>query len=934
MRFNTGTNTKDIAEKIAYADYPGTHRADTPPAPRCSLDFYIELDDGTIIDDQTLRLQNFSGQESLSQMFDFNLELRANSFFSSGINKPWAKQLAGKYGSILSENGSTSQTIDFEKILGAKACIRMGLPETEKDVYEGQYPDERPVIYFNGIISNFSMAERGVYHANLKPAIFKLSLQNNYRLFSQKTILEVIVEVLSENNIDFNKDELEKSPSKVVCGLAGYRKQDWLQAGETDLDFVNRLMQKVSLFYYFEHHDTGHKMIITDQPYYTGIYGREVSDSGKFEETHDLKPLYLSYTHQQTLDRDDYITNFTYKQNLTSSGITTVLAQKEATWESQNTAQATPVFINKSNEKEKLNMEFLNLVQYGATEKEIDTVTDNHMNRLVASRFDFSGSSTCPELKAGHKFLVKERYGDAGDLPMPICPTLDNLEFVVTSVQHQGSSSGSYSNSFQAMDANGLATPFNAPQENQGSILALVVDAQGGTEYEGSSAKYLEKDGFAYDKKDFKYDDNGQQTFNCRGIYVTFIDAPDTVHWVKLAEHMQTIPETGAWVTVSRSQDSNEIPEVQQMLQNKGNKVIMPEDYTCSTNVGNNYSTSYGDSTSINMGANVTTSLSTARNIVETERASNNYNSVSYSESSSYSYSVTERSHSISRMGDGSSLAFNPGDMMSYVNYSDSAIFGDTYSKNEHTGKSYNYSTQTGGTYSESTQTGGSESKSTLDWSKSKSSVGDSFSDSTVGKSDSISNVGTSNSTSTVGKSTSTSTVGSSDSTSITGSSNGIGVTGSSNNISVTGESNSLGVTGSSNSLGLTGMSNSLNLTGMQSGLSLTGVSANLSLTGATSSLSLTGASSSLGLTGASDNLSLTGASSSLGLTGASTSLNLTGSNTSLNLTGSSTGINLTGSGTDISITGGGAVLSIDNRAQLSIDGAILEILSAMKLTL
>lgn len=925
MRFNTGTNTKDIAERIPYTDYPGINRSDTPPAPRCSLDFYIELDDGTIIDDQTLRLQSFSGQESLSQMFDLNLELRANSFFSSGINKPWAKQLAGKYGSILSEGGATSQAIDFEKILGAKACIRLGLPETDTDVYEGKYPDERPVIYFNGMISNFSMAERGVYHANLKPAIFKLSLQNNYRLFSQKTILEVVIEVLSENNIDFNKDELEKQPSKVVCGLAGYRKQDWLQAGETDLDFLNRLMQKVSLFYYFEHSNTGHKMIITDQPYYTGIYGRELSDDGKFEETHDLKPLYLSYTHQQTLDRDDYITNFTYKQNLTSSGITTVLAQKEATWESQNTAQATPVFINKTNEKEKLNMEFLNLVQYGASEKEIDTVTDNHMNRLVASRFDFSGSSTCPELKAGHKFLLKERYGDAGDLPMPICPTLDNLEFVVTSVQHQGSAAGDYSNSFQAMDANGLANPFNAPQENQGSILALVVDAQGSTDYEGSSAKYLEKDGFAFDKKDFKYDDNGQQTFNCRGIYVTFIDDPDNIHWVKLAEHMQTIPETGAWVTVSRSQDNNEIPEVQQMLQNKGNKVIMPEDFTCSTNVGNNYSTSYGDNTSISMGANVTTPLSTARNIVETERNSNNYNSVNYSESSSYGYSVTERSHSISRMGDGASLAFNPGDMLSYVNYSDSAIYGDTYSKNNHVGKGYNYSTQTGGTYSESTQTGGSESKSTLDWSKSTSDVGNSFSDSNVGTSNSISKVGTSISDSTVGTSTSNSMVGTSDS---------IGITGASNSISVTGDSNSIGITGMSNSIGLTGMSNSINLTGMQNGLSLTGMSNNLSLTGLTANLSLTGLSSSLGLTGASDNLSLTGASSSLGLTGSSSSLNLTGSSTSLNLTGSSTGINLTGSGTDISITGSGAVLNIDNRAQLSIDGAILEILSAMKLTL
>lgn len=924
MRFKTGTNASQVAEKVNYSDYPGTSRPDVPPAPRCSLDFYIELDDGTIIDDQTLRLQSFSGQESLSQMFDLNLDLRANSYFSSGINSPWGKELAGKYGSLLSESGPTSQKLDFQKILGANACIRMGLPETANDSFEGQYPDGRPVIYFNGIISNFAMGERGVYQANLKPALFKLSLQNNYRLFSQQTILDVIIQILSENNIDYNKDELEKSPSKVVLGLASYRKQDWLQAGETDLDFINRLMQKVSLFYYFKHTDKEHKMIITDQPYYTGIYAREESEDGKFEETHDLKELFLSYTHQQTLERDDYITQFTYKQNLTTSGITTVLAQKEATWESQNTAMATPVFINKQNKKEKLNMEFLDTVQYGASEKEITAVTDNRMNRLVASRFDFSGSTSCPELKAGHKFVVKERY-DNDDATMPICPDLDGLEFVVTQVQHQGNAAGDYSNSFQAMDANGLATPFSPPQENQGSILGLVVDSAGATDYEGTAAKYLEKDGFAYDKKDFQYDDNGQQKFNCRGIYVEFVDDPDNVHWVKLAEHMQTIPETGAWVTVSRSQDSNEIPEVTQIMQNKGNKTIMPEDYTCSTNVGNNYSTSYGDNTSISFGANVTTELSTARSIVETQRGSGNYNSVNFSQSSSYSYSVTERSHSISRMGEGSDLPDNPGDKMSYVNYSDSAIFGDTYSNNEHIGYGKNYSKQTGGTYSKSEQTGGSESISTLDWSKSKSDVGDSTS---------ISTVGTSTSTSTVGTSTSTSTVGTSDSVSTTGTSNSVSITNMSNSVGITNMSSSVSITNISTSLGLTGMSSSLNLTGIQAGLSLTGVSSNLSLTGVSDNLSLTGVSSSLGLTGASSNLSLTGASSNLALTGASTSLNLTGSNTSLNLTGSSTNINLTGSGTDVSIMGGGATLSIDNRPQLSIDNAILEILSALKMTL
>ncbi|MBE1301728.1 MAG: hypothetical protein GJ680_17710 [Alteromonadaceae bacterium] len=927
MKFNSGTNAEILAEKINYTDYPGTNHPDTPPAPRCGLDFYIELDDGTRIDDQTLRLQNFSGQEQLSQMFDFNLTLRANAFFSSGLDKPWGDYQQGPYGKKLKEGGKTTEKLDFKKILGAKACIRLGLPETYKDIYESDYPEHRPVIYFNGIITNFSLAERGVYTANLKPALFKLQLQNNYRLFSQMTIIEVIMEILSENNIDFNKKELEKQPNKIVCGLANYRKQDWLQAGETDFDFIHRLMNKVDLFYYFEHSDEKHTMIITDQPHYKPICSYKYKKNSKSKETHDIKPLYLSYTKQQTLERDDYITQFSYKQNLTAAGIKTVLAQKEATWESQNTAKATPVFMNQANAAEKMNMEFLHVVQYGASETEINHLTNNTMNRLLASRFEFSGSSSCPELKAGHKFLVKERDGKGDEYSVPICPTIDGEEFVVTSVQHNASAAGDYSNQFQAVDANGLASPFSPPQENQGSILALVVDNSGATDYEGTSAKYLEKDGFSYDKKDFQYDDQGEQKYSCRGIHVTFIDDPDnTIHWVKLSESMQTIPETGAFVTISRSSDANEIPEVQQIMQNKGNKCIMPDDFTCSTNVGNNYSTSYGDSTSISFGSNVKTPLTKAKNIVEKQRGSNNYNSVSYSESSSFGYSVTERSHNVSRTGKGPDQNADPSNKMSYVSYSDSAMYGDSYSKNKHVGKSTSYSKQIGGTYSESKQTGGSVSVSEIDTSNSKSTVGMSNSHSEVGMSNSFSMTGSSNSLSLTGMS-----VG----TSITGLSTGVSITGVSANMGLVGVSSSMNLTGSSSSLSLTGSQSGLSLTGSSTNLSLTGSSSSLSLTGVSSGLSLTGASSSLGLTGSSSNLSLTGSSSGISLTGSSTGINLTGSSTSISLTGSSTNISLNGSSTSINIHGNSTNINIGPAGvNINIDPLDLQMLSSIKLVM
>jgi type VI secretion system secreted protein VgrG len=709
--------------KSPHPDYEKTDYSLSSTPPRCSLDFkiFIEDDDGkvSVIGDTQLRLQDFKGHESLSQPFEFELELRANDYFTTH-----------PYGELLTPKDKNTYQFDFNKLLGANATILLGSPETDNDVNKGKYPSARPVIFFNGIITNFSLADRGVYHATLKPALFKLTLQNSYRLFPDCTILDVVKQVLTENNIAFNKTELDKQTDKVIMGLATYRKQDWLQAGESDFDFITRLMNKVSLFYYFTHTENSHTMVISDQPHYKTIYKREVNKDGYNKETDTIKPLYLSYTQQASLDRDDYITQFKYQQNLTTNGLTTVLAQKESTWESQNTAQTSPIFLDRDNQKEKLNMEQMHIVQYGASKDEIGKITNTTMNKLAAAKYDFSGSSSCAELKAGHKFQVQEAFQSTKDATQQtIRPLLNNREFVATSVQHQASALGDYKNQFSAVAAEGLATPFNPHGGHQGTILARVTPAptskQNATstsdnsgietiDHTGSSAKQLEKTVFAYDSKDFSYElaDDKSNAFSCRGVYVRFIDQPETgpAQWVKISEQMTTIPEVGVYVVVSRSQDSNEIPEIQQTLEAKGSKNIMPEGYSTHTSVGNNYNTSYGNSTGVSFGADITTPLSTATNIVNTQRATNNYNDVRYSESSSYSYNVTKHSHNISRTGSGAALKFDPADMMGFVSYGDSATYGNTYNKSKHIGTSTNFNNTIGASTSSNSTIGASSS--------------------------------------------------------------------------------------------------------------------------------------------------------------------------------------------------------------------------------
>lgn len=176
----TVTRTEHLKVNQDEIDYPANRTFNAPYPPRCSLDLRIRLPHGEITDKQ-LRLESFQGHEAISGLFEYHLVLRAND-------------------DLFTPPASDSKPLVFDQVLGADACIMLGTPETDNDVNLSAYPNQRPVVYFNGIITSFAMAHRGVYHATLKPALFKLSLQNNYRVFSQETILKVVCQVLEENN--------------------------------------------------------------------------------------------------------------------------------------------------------------------------------------------------------------------------------------------------------------------------------------------------------------------------------------------------------------------------------------------------------------------------------------------------------------------------------------------------------------------------------------------------------------------------------------------------------------------------------------------------------------------------------------------------------------------------------------------------------------
>ncbi|MCG7497904.1 type VI secretion system tip protein VgrG [Vibrio sp. Of7-15] len=164
------------------------------------------------------RVESFQVQERLSQPFEINLSLLsldADIQFDDLIRQP----------AILKVNGQGTGTARF----------------------------------FHGVISEVRFLGTGRrfsrYQLVLVPQAWFLSQRQDFRIFQEKSISDIITEVLDGAGVTDYRLEL----SRV------YLSHDYiLQYRESDLHFIQRLMAQHGMWYYFEHTDSVHTMVIVD----------------------------------------------------------------------------------------------------------------------------------------------------------------------------------------------------------------------------------------------------------------------------------------------------------------------------------------------------------------------------------------------------------------------------------------------------------------------------------------------------------------------------------------------------------------------------------------------------------------------------------------------------------------------------------------------
>ncbi|MDM5084601.1 type VI secretion system tip protein VgrG [Aeromonas rivipollensis] len=147
--------------------------------------------------------------------------------------------------------------------------LRLELASPEPDIDFGAVLDQpcELLVWYNGelqrrvcgVVSDFAQGDSGFrrtrYTLEVKPALWRLSLRQNSRIFQAQKPDEILSILLQEHGITDYAFALKNEHAK---------REYCVQYRETDLDFLNRLAAEEGLFYFFEFEQGKHRVVFAD----------------------------------------------------------------------------------------------------------------------------------------------------------------------------------------------------------------------------------------------------------------------------------------------------------------------------------------------------------------------------------------------------------------------------------------------------------------------------------------------------------------------------------------------------------------------------------------------------------------------------------------------------------------------------------------------
>ncbi|HEY0544267.1 MAG TPA: type VI secretion system tip protein TssI/VgrG [Pyrinomonadaceae bacterium] len=171
----------------------------------------------TPLGENKLLLKAINGEEQISSLFHFQLEMV-----------------------------SEDQKLNFNSIVGKNVTVALLLNDGSKR-------------YINGIVGRFKQEDSNVrlttYYADIYPWLWMLTKTRDCRIFQNKSVPQIIKSVFDELEFKDYRDSLQDTyPSLDYC----------VQYDESAFNFVSRLMEDAGIFYFFEHEDDKHTLVLGD----------------------------------------------------------------------------------------------------------------------------------------------------------------------------------------------------------------------------------------------------------------------------------------------------------------------------------------------------------------------------------------------------------------------------------------------------------------------------------------------------------------------------------------------------------------------------------------------------------------------------------------------------------------------------------------------
>ena len=180
-------------------------------------DFWIYVTTPLDGDERKFLLAEIEGEEHLSGLFHYRLKLRTDD-----------------------------NSVDFTQIVGQPITVTV-------EQYNGTKR------YINGVVFRFIQAGYDgnitTYYAEIRPWFWQLTLTSNSKIFQNMSVPEIIADVFSSFGLtDFEDRTTGTYNPRVYC----------VQYQETSFAYVSRLMEEEGIFYFFEHSEDTHMLVLAD----------------------------------------------------------------------------------------------------------------------------------------------------------------------------------------------------------------------------------------------------------------------------------------------------------------------------------------------------------------------------------------------------------------------------------------------------------------------------------------------------------------------------------------------------------------------------------------------------------------------------------------------------------------------------------------------